>query len=100
MEIKIKNLASKVLVERTDNGVVFHMVGDDNIVSSSVSYEIYDRSGIVNFESMGVFLLEMIQNLGLPLEEVETNRKLEIVISKIDPSKPVPGFDEDEETDE
>jgi|688.fasta_scaffold2147876_1 hypothetical protein len=96
MEITIKNLASKALVERTDNGVVFHAVGEDNIVSSSVSYEIYFRDGIVNFESIAVFLLEVIQNLGLPLEELETNRKLEISIKKIDPTKPVPGHEEEE----
>ena len=70
------------------------MVGEDNVVSSSVSYEIYFRDGVVNFESVGVFLLEIVQNLGLPLEEPETNRKLEIMISKIDPSKPVPGEDD------
>jgi hypothetical protein len=96
MEITIKNLASKVLVERTDNGVVFHAVGEDNIVSSSVSYEIYFRDGVVNFESMGIFLIELLQNLGLPLEEVETNRKFVMEIVKIDPEKPVPGEEHDE----
>jgi hypothetical protein len=99
MEITIKNLASKALVERTDNGVVFHAIGEDNVVSSSVSYEIYFRDGVVNFESIAVFLLEVIQNLGLPLEEEETNRRMEISIKKIDSTKPIPG-EETEEGDE
>jgi len=99
MEITVKNPASRIILEKVDNGVIFYEVGDDNVVTSKVVYEMYFKNGILDFENMAIFFGEVLESLKIPFEEPETNRKLTIVISKINPEKPVPGESEDENED-
>ena len=98
MELNIKNPSSRILVEKVDNGVVLYEIGEDNVVSSRIVYEMYFKDGILDFETIATFMVEIMESLKIPTEEPDTNRKLGIFISKIDPEKPMIG--EEEETDE
>ena len=76
-------------------------VNSDNEVTSKVAYEIYFKDGIIDFETMGFMILELMECLSIPTAEIETNRKLALIAVKIDPNKPVPGEEEnDEENDD
>ena len=88
MEVTIKNVSSRVLLERTDNGVIIYDVNEENSVVSKVAYEVYFKDGILDFQTMSVMLLETMELLGIPTQEVSTNRQLSMVITKIDPTKP------------
>lgn len=99
MELTIKNKSSRLLLERTDNGVILFDVNAENEVTSKVAYEIYFKDGIIDFETMAFMILETMECLNIPTAETETNRKLTLSVSKIDPDKPVPG-EEIEDDDE
>ena len=100
MEITIKNPSSRILLEKADNGVILYEIGEDNVVTSKIIYEMYFKDGIIDFSAIGIFMLEMVESLGIPLEEQETNRKLEIFINPIDGSnedEPTEGEDDENE---
>lgn len=99
MELTIKNPSSRVLIEKADNGVILYEIGEDNTVSSRIVYEIYYKDGMLNFEALGNLVNDILETTKVPTQEEETNRKLGIHIAKIDPDKPVPGH-EDQENDE
>ena len=91
MEFTIKNNSSRILLERTDNGVILYDLGEDDTVISKMVYGIYHRNGIIDFESMGAFLSDILENLKFPAEEPETNRAIEFFVVKIDDTKPTLG---------
>ena len=98
MELSIKIPSSRLLLEKVDNGIVLYEIGEDNVVTSKLVYEMYYKDGILDFDSMGNFMIEIMDLLKIPTFEVETNRQLGIFVSKIDPSKPLPDeFSEDGE---
>jgi hypothetical protein len=88
MELTIKNKSPRLLLERSDNGIILYDLGDDNIVISKIVYEIYYKDGIIDFENMTGFIVDLMENLKIPIIEVETNRTLQFYIEKIDPDKP------------
>lgn len=94
MEVTIKNTSSRVLLERTDNGVILYDVNEDNIVESKIAYEIYLKDGIIDFHTMAAMMLEVMEFLKIPTAEIETNRVLSLSVVKIDPSKPSLGEEE------
>jgi antitoxin component YwqK of YwqJK toxin-antitoxin module len=103
MELKIKNNTSRIVLEKTDNGIILYDVGDDGVVNSKVVYEIYYKDGIIDFENMVIFISETLESLKIPFVEQETNRMLALGINKIDPDKPSlfdEDFDDDEEDDD
>jgi hypothetical protein len=102
MEVTIKNTSSRILLERADNGVILYDISEDNSVSSKVLYEVYYKDGIIDFYNIGV-LIEIMESLKVPIAEEETNRRMLITITKIDPNKPmidIDGLDEDDEDDD
>lgn len=88
MEVTIKNHSSRILLERADNGVILYDVGEDNTVDSKILYEIYFKDGIIDFQNMGIFILEVMEALKIPTQESESNSILVISIEKLDPSLP------------
>jgi len=102
-QINIQNKCSRLLLERTDNGIILYDVGDDNVVSSKVAYEIFYKDGVLDFENMAVFVYEIFENMKIPVIETESNRALGLTILKIDPDKPMlddNGDEIDEDIDE
>lgn len=101
MEFTIKNTSSRILLERSDNGIILYDLGDDNDVISKIVYEIYYKDGIIDFDNMTVFIEDLMENLKIPILEPETNRVLQVYIEKIDPDKPSlldeEGSDDDED---
>ena len=100
MELTINNQSSRILLERVDNGVILYDIGDDNTVISKIVYEIYFKDGIIDFENMGIFLIDILETLKIPLFETETNTILTFGITKIDPSIPDEEDDSDDAQDE
>ena len=100
MEVTIRNVSSRVMLERTDNGVILYDITEKNNVSSKVAYEIYFKDGIIDFHTMANMMLEIMEFLKIPTAEDETNRKLTLSISKIDLDKPSIGEEDGEDTDE
>jgi len=88
MELTIKNKSSRVLLERSDNGIILYDLGDDNNVISKLVYEIYYKDGVLDFDNMAIFVEDLMENLKIPTTELETNRTIQIYVEKIDPSKP------------
>jgi stress response protein SCP2 len=97
MELKITNPSSRVLLERSDNGLIVYEIGEENIVTSKIVYEMYFKDGILDFESIANFVADTMEILKVPLEEVETNRKMIVAVAKIDPEKPALGEEKEEE---
>ena len=100
MELNIKNTSSRVLLEKVDNGVILYEIGDDNTVTSKIVYEMYFKDGILDFDTIGAFMIEILESLKIPAEEIETNRQLGVFITKIDPTKPMIGEEDDDEDPE
>lgn len=100
MELNIKNTSSRILLERADNGVILYDLGEGDTVISKMLYEVYFRDGVVDFDNMAALLVDIIENLKIPIAEPETNRAMEIYITKIDPDKPALGDEEFEDDDE
>jgi hypothetical protein len=103
MEVTIKNISSRILLERADNGVILYDISEDNSVSSKVLYEVYYKDGIIDFHNIGVLMVEIMESLKIPVAEEETNRRMLITITKIDPDKPmidVDGLDDDDDDDD
>jgi hypothetical protein len=100
MELNIKNPSSRVLVEKADNGVILYEIGEDNTVSSRLVYEIYFKDGMLDFEALGNLVNDIFETVKVPTEEVETNRRLGVHISKIDPDKPSLGEPEKNDDNE
>lgn len=100
MDLTIKNQSSRLLLERSDNGVILYDVGEDNAVSSKVVYEVYFKDGIIDFQNIGILMVEIMESLKIPLVEEETNRKLVISLAKIDPDKPSLKDEEEDEEDD
>lgn len=96
MELNIKNVSSRILLERTDNGVILFEIAEDNTVISKMVYETYYSDGILNFDTVGLLFSDILETLRIPSEEIETNRKIGIYITKLDPNKP---GEENEEND-
>lgn len=90
----MKNYAGKVLVERTDNGIIVSDINEENTVTSKMVYQFYYPDGLLNFETMAQFFSDLLETLKFPTEEDETNSKLEIIIESIDPDT-----DSEEESD-
>jgi hypothetical protein len=99
MELTIKNPSSRVLLEKFDNGVVLYEIGEDNAVISKFVYQTYYKDGMMDFDSVGNLLLDIVEMMKIPMEEPETNRRVVIGVAKIDPEKPVPGESEDTDND-
>jgi adenine C2-methylase RlmN of 23S rRNA A2503 and tRNA A37 len=101
MEFTIKSISSRLLLERSDNGIILYDLGDDNVVISKIVYEIYYKDGVIDFDNMTDFIKDLMENLKIPIIESETNRALQVCIEKIDPDKPSlldeEGSDEDDE---
>ena len=87
MELKITNSSSRLIIERTDNGVVLYETSEENAVSSKFVYEAYRRDGILNFQSIIHLLSDVLELMKIPSEDTNSNSKMTIVISKIDPDK-------------
>ena len=100
MELNIKMPSSRILLEKVDNGIVLYEIGEDNVVTSKLVYEMYYKDGIIDFDSMGNFMMEIMEFLKIPTFEKETNRQLGIIVTKIDPSKPIPDEFQDEEDED
>lgn len=99
MELNIKNTSSRVLLEKTDNGVILYDISEDNTVASKMVYEIYFKDGISNFHSIANMISDIMETMRIPISETSTNRKMEIVVVKIDPQKPALGEENDDEDD-
>ena len=97
MDIKIKNLSSRVILERADNGIILYDVADDNNVSSKIIFETYFKEGVLDFENIANLFMEIMEIMRVPLVEEETNRMLKMTIIKIDPEKPSLGEEENED---
>jgi hypothetical protein len=100
MELTVKNTSSRILLERADNGVILYDLGEGNNVISKMVYEIYYRDGVIDFDNMAALLVDIIENLKIPVVEPETNRAMEFYVVKIDPDKPALGDDEFEDEDD
>ena len=86
MELKISSPSPRILLEKVDNGIILYEIGEDNVVTSKMVHSLYFHDGIIDFEAVGSFMIEMMETLKVPIIEPETNRKLEIYITKIDPN--------------
>jgi hypothetical protein len=87
MEFIIKNTSSRILLERSDNGIILYDLGDDNVVISKIVYETYYKDGVLNFDNISNFLEDVMEILKIPIAETETNRTLQFFLTKIDPHK-------------
>ena len=47
-------------------------------------YETYHTDGIINFDSVGLLFSDILETLRIPAEEAETNRKIALIVTKID----------------
>jgi len=100
MELNIRNKSSRILLEKTDNGIILSDVGEDGLVTSRIVYEMYFKEGLLNFETVSNFLYDIMEHMKIPMSEAETNVKAEIYLEPIDPTKPVYGdFLEEDEDD-
>lgn len=103
---KIKDRPSnRILLERTDNGVILIDLDGSNTVRSKIVYEIWGKDGALDFYKLAIFMYEIAEFMNLPVTDPEGNLKLEMYFEKIDPSLPSrgekPGEEEkDGETDE
>lgn len=79
MQVLIKDKTQRLLLEKVDNGVILYDVGEDDTVSSKLLYEVYQRDGAVNFDTIIAMLSDIIAHLQVPLGEEETNTKIVIV---------------------
>lgn len=79
MQVLIKDKTQRLLLEKVDNGVILYDVGEDDAVSSKLLYEVYQRDGAVNFDTIIAMLSDIIAHLQVPLGEEETNTKIVIV---------------------
>jgi hypothetical protein len=100
MELKIRNTSSRILLERADNGVILYDLGEGDTVISKMLYEVYYRDGVIDFDNMAALLVDIIENLKIPISEPETNRAMEIYVVKIDPEKPAMGEEDFEDDDD
>ena len=100
MELNIKNPGSRILLEKVDNGVLLYEIGEDNVVTTKIVYEMYYEDGILDISSIGSFLIEMLDSLKIPSQETETNQQLKLFIVKIDPDKPMEGLDDEDMDDD
>jgi len=97
VEIRIKNINSRIVVERTDNGAIMYDVSEDGEVSSRMSYEMFFRDGAVNFVTISEFFFDVMDSLKIPMLEESSNKKISIVLTKIDPDKPSEGEEDDDQ---
>jgi len=100
MEFTIKNTSSRLLLERSDNGIILYDLGDDNNVISKIVYEIYYKDGVLDFDNMAIFIEDLMENLKIPTAELETNRTIQFYVEKIDLNKPSLLDEEDDDEDD
>lgn len=106
MEVgKIKDkTADRLLLEKTDNGIILADIGQDNAVMTKMVYEIWRKDGSIDFGKLAIFLFDVAETLKLPTSAPEINVQLEMYIEKIDKDKPSPldpeSDDEEEKDDE
>jgi hypothetical protein len=98
--MEIVNKTSKILIERTDNGVVVLDIDEENVVVSRVAYEIYFKDGLIDFENIAILFLELMEMLKIPTYEAETNSKLELYVDPIDPEQEMEGKEIDEDPED
>ena len=97
MELKISSPSSRVLLERSDNGLIVYEISEENTVTSKLVYEMYFKDGIIDFSSIANFFSDTMEILKVPLDEEDTNRKAVIAIVKIDTEKPALGEEKEED---
>lgn len=90
-KIKIKNISSRVVLEKADNGIILYDISEDNTVSSKLIFETYFKDGVLDFENIAGIFVEVMDIMRIPLSEPETNRMFKLSIEKIDPDKPALG---------
>jgi hypothetical protein len=101
MELNIKNPSTRILLEKVDNGVILYEIGEDNVVTSKMVHALYYEDGIQDYIATGIFMMTFMESLKVPIEDAETNRRLNVVLTKIDPEKPMlGGEDQENETDD
>lgn len=94
MDISIKSPSSRIMLERTDNGVIMYSISSENVVNAKQVYEIYNREGTIDFHSMGSALTDIIENLNFPFEDQSSNRQIGIYVEFIDANKEPPEKEE------
>jgi hypothetical protein len=96
MEITIKNPASRILLERAENGIILYEISEDNVVLTRLVYETHYHNGLLNFENIAQFMMESLELLKVPAYEMETDTKLAIIAEKISESEKGEQGDDDE----
>lgn len=87
MELTIANNASRLILERSDNGAVLYETNEENFVTSKTVYELYRRDGILNFSSIIDMFSDILELIKIPSEDKNANSRLTISISPIDEKK-------------
>jgi hypothetical protein len=93
----IKNTASRLYLEKADNGIILCELTEDDAISSKILYEIHYEDGTMDMYRVTEFLYDVLENLNIPTTDVETNSDLLLIVDKLDPN--LPGPDEDADDD-
>lgn len=91
MELNVNSASKRVILERCDNGVIMYETDEENNVSSKILYETYFKDGIVNFDTIGYMINDILECLVIPSEEKETNSKLLVFVTRLNPEEPFEG---------
>ncbi len=103
MELKVQNNSSRILIEKADNGIIIYDIGEDNVVQSTQVYEIYIKDGRINYSVMSDVFFDVMEMMKFPIFEEDSNTRIEMIIERLDPTKPYlgeEGFEEEEEEDD
>ena len=96
MELNVKSASKRVILERCDNGVMLYETDDEDNVTSKIVYEIYFKDGMINFSTVGFMINDILECLTIPTEEKETNSKLQVYITRLNPDEPFTGENEND----
>ena len=96
----IKNTASRLYLEKADNGIILCELTEDDTISSKILYEIHYEDGTIDMYRVTEFLYDVLENLNIPTSDIETNSDLLLTVDKLDQNLPGPGDEEDDEDNE
>ena len=96
----IKNTASRLYLEKADNGVILCELTEDDTISSKILYELHYEDGTMDMFRVTEFLYDILENLNIPTSDIETNSDLLLLVDKLDPNLPGPDEDLDDEDDD